>query len=248
MVALDFGSLPEAIRIVKKLKGRFGLVKIGNQLFTSAGPAAVKKLAPLVPGIFLDLKFCDIPNTVSKAVAAAATLPKVRLLTLHTTGGFDMLVAAKQALAGVKNRPKLLGVTVLTSLDDARMVRVGLAGPLTTRVQELARLAKEAGMDGVVASPHEFPSLRPIVGNEMLLVAPGVRPATGAAQAAAHDQARIATPGEAIRLGADYLVVGRAITAAPDPAKAADAILQEMDAERKMLSTAPRARSAAHMQ
>lgn len=157
-----------------------------------------------------------------------------------------MLRAAKQALSDVKNPPKLLGVTVLTSLDDARIARIGLAGPLTTRVQELARLAKEAGMDGVVASPLEFPALRPIVGNEMLLVAPGVRPTAGAAQAAAHDQARTATPGEAIQLGADYLVVGRAITAAPDPVKAADAILEEMKAARKATSASSRAKSAAN--
>jgi orotidine-5'-phosphate decarboxylase len=219
---------------------------VGNQLFTSVGPAAVKKLAPLVPGIFLDLKFCDIPNTVSKAVAAAAKLPKVRLLTIHTTGGLDMLRAAKQALAGVKNPPRLLGVTVLTSLDEARIARIGLAGPLTTRVQELARLAKEAGIDGVVASPLEFPALRSIVGDGMLLVAPGVRPTTGAAQTVAHDQARTATPGEAIQLGADYLVVGRAITAAPDPAKAADAILEEMGSARKARAEGSRAKSAAN--
>jgi orotidine-5'-phosphate decarboxylase len=207
-------------------------VKIGNQLFTSVGPTAVKKLAPLVPGIFLDLKFCDIPNTVSKAVAVAATLPKVRLLTLHTTGGLEMMRAAKAALAGLKNPSKLLGVTVLTSLDEAKIAQIGLTGPLTSRVQELAKLACEAGMDGIVASPREFPSLRPLVGKDMLLVAPGVRPATGAAQTASHDQARIATPGEAIRWGADYLVVGRPITAAPDPAKAAAAILEEMEAAR----------------
>ena len=218
---------------------------MGNQLFTSAGPAGVRRLAPLVPGIFLDLKFCDIPNTVAKAVAAAAKLPKVRLITIHTTGGLDMMRAAKEALIGVKNPPKLLGVTVLTSLDEAKISRIGLTGPLTTRVQELTKLAKEAGMDGVVASPHEFPSLRSIVGNEMLLVAPGVRPAVGAAQTAAHDQARIATPGEAIQLGADYLVVGRAITAAPDPVKAADAILEEMGSARKANSGSSRAMSAA---
>lgn len=242
---MDFGSLPEAIQIVKKLKGRFGLVKVGNQLFTSVGPAGVKKLAPLVPGIFLDLKFCDIPNTVSKAVSAAARLPKIKLLTLHTTGGFEMMRAAKEALAGAKDAPTLLGVTVLTSLDDARMARIGLQGPLTARVQELARLAKEAGMGGVVASPHEFPALRPIVGNDMLLVAPGVRPATGVAQTAAHDQARVATPGEAIRLGANFLVVGRAITSAPEPAKAADAILEEMEAARRGLPAPRSVKSAA---
>lgn len=197
-----------------------------------------------MPGIFLDLKFCDIPNTVSKAVAAAAKLPKVRLITIHTTGGVEMMRSAKEALAGVKNAPKLLGVTVLTSLDDAKIARIGLAGPVTSRVQELAKLAKEAGMDGIVASPHEFPSLRSVVGAGMLLVAPGVRPASGIAQTASHDQARVATPGEAVQLGADYLVVGRAITAAPDPAKAADAILEEMTAARREKSAALSARAA----
>ena len=167
------------------------------------------------------------------------------MITIHTTGGLDMMRAAKDALTGEKNPPKLLGVTVLTSLDNSKMARIGLIGPLTTRVQKLTKLAKEAGMDGVVASPHEFPSLRSIVGNEMLLVAPGVRPAVGAAQTAAHDQARIATPGEAIQLGADYLVVGRAITAAPDPVKAADAILEEMGSARKANSGSSRAMSAA---
>jgi orotidine-5'-phosphate decarboxylase len=141
-----------------------------------------------------------------------------------------MMRAAKAALAGLKNPPKLLGVTVLTSLDGAKIAQIGLAGPLTSRVQELAKLACEAGMDGIVASPREFPSLRPLIGKDMLLVAPGVRPTSGTAQSGVHDQVRIATPGEAIRWGADYLVVGRPITAAPDPARAAEAILEEMEA------------------
>jgi orotidine-5'-phosphate decarboxylase len=211
------------------------LVKIGSQLFTSAGPDAVKKLAPLVPGIFLDLKFCDIPNTVSKAVAAAAKLPKIRLLTLHATGGLEMMRAAKAAVSGATNPPKLLAVTVLTSLNEEQVQEIGLAGPITARVQDLARLAQAAGMDGVVASPREFSALRSVVGSEMLLVAPGVRPNVGAAQSASHDQSRIATPGEAIQWGADYLVVGRPITAASDPAKAAQAILDEMAAAKRLL-------------
>ena len=194
------------------------------------GPAAVRRLAPLVPGIFLDLKFCDIPNTVSKAVAAAARLPKIKLLTIHATGGLEMMRAAKAALRGVKNPPNLLAVTVLTSLDESQVEKIGLAGPISMRVLELARLAREAGMDGVVASPREFPALRPVVGRAMLLVAPGVRPVKPGASADADDQARIATPGEAVAWGADYLVVGRPITAAPDPAKAAGAILSEMRA------------------
>lgn len=241
---MDFGSLPEAIHIVKRLKGRFSLVKVGSEIFITTGPAGVKRLAPLVPGIFLDLKFCDIPNTVSKAVAAAAKLPKVRMLTLHTTGGGEMMRAAKEAVADLKYPPKLLGVTILTSLDDAKIARIGLAGPVATRVQELAKLANEAGMDGVVASPHELLALRRVVGDEMLLVTPGIRPATGAAQSVVHDQARVATPGEAIRAGADYLVVGRAITAAPDPVKAADAILEEMAAARRSRIETSRTKSA----
>lgn len=158
-----------------------------------------------------------------------------------------MMRAAKGALAGMKNQPKLLGVTILTSLSESQVEEIGLAGPITTRVQHLARMAKEAGMDGVVASPREFPALRAVVGNNMLLVAPAVRPVTGAAQAASQDQARVATPAEAVRWGADYLVVGRPITAAPDPVQAAEAILQEMDAERRTLSEVPRAKSAANV-
>jgi len=136
-------------------------------------------------------------------------------------------------------------VTVLTSLDDAKIEQIGLAGPLTNRVQELAKLALQASMDGLVASPREFPSLRPLVGKDILLVAPGVRPVSPSAQSGFDDQARVATPGEAIRWGADYLVVGRPITAAPDPANAAEAILEEMDAARKTLSVTPHAKSAA---
>jgi orotidine-5'-phosphate decarboxylase len=183
---------------------------------------------------------------VAKSVAAAARLPKIRLLTLHAMGGLEMMRAAKSALSGVTSPPKLLGVTLLTSLNEAQVREIGLLGPLTARVQELARLAKDAGMDGVVASPREFPALRPVVGHEMLLVAPGVRPNVGAAQAASHDQARVATPGEAVEWGADYLVVGRPITAASDPARAAQAILDEMAAARRMAVLSTRASSASN--
>jgi orotidine-5'-phosphate decarboxylase len=238
--------VPEAIRCVRRLKGRLGLVKIGSQLFTSVGPSGVEKIAPLVSGIFLDLKFCDIPNTVSKAVAAAARLPKIRMLTIHATGGLEMMRSAKDALAGVKNPPKLLAVTVLTSLNEPQIREIGLAGPITVRVRELSRMAKAAGIDGIVASPREFPALRSIVGAEMLLVAPGVRPNSGLATAASDDQARVATPAEAITWGADYLVIGRPITAAGDPVKAADAILQEIAEARKALTQKPQANSASN--
>ncbi|HEV2616867.1 MAG TPA: orotidine-5'-phosphate decarboxylase [Candidatus Acidoferrales bacterium] len=233
IVALDFPRLSEAIQLIRKLKGRIGLAKIGSQLFTAEGPAAVERIARLIPGIFLDLKFCDIPNTVAGAVAAAARLPKVRMLTLHTTGGLEMMRAAKDTLKRVKNPPTLLGVTILTSLNDAALGRIGLAGPAESRVVALALLAQEAGIGGIVASAREAEAVRMAVGPKMRIVVPGVRPASLGGSANADDQARVATPGNAIRSGADYLVVGRPITAAPDPAKAADAILLEMKAAKK---------------
>ncbi len=209
------------------------MAKIGSQLFTAEGPEAVRRVARLVPGIFLDLKFCDIPNTVAGAVTAAAKLPKVRMLTLHTTGGLGMLHAAKDALKGVKTPPTLLGVTILTSLDDAALERIGLAGPAESRVVALALLAQEAGMGGIVASAREVEAVRMAVGPKMRIVVPGIRPAVPDGKSKADDQARVATPGNAIRSGADYLVVGRPITGAANPAKAADAILLEMKAARK---------------
>ena len=193
----------------------------------------MKRVARLVPGIFLDLKFCDIPNTVAGAVAAAAKLPKVRMLTLHTTGGLEMMYAAREAVKGVKNPPTLLGVTILTSLDDAALGRIGLVGPAENRVVALALLAQEAGMGGIVASAGEVEAVRMALGPKMRIVVPGIRPALRDGRGKADDQARVATPGNAIRSGADYLVVGRPITGAPNPTKAADAILLEMKAARK---------------
>lgn len=212
------------------------MAKIGSQLFTAEGPTAVERIARLVPGIFLDLKFCDIPNTVAGAVAAAAKLPKVRMLTLHTTGGLEMMYAAREVLKGVKNAPTLLGVTILTSLNDAALGHIGLAGPAESRVVALALLAQEAGIGGIVASACEVEAVRMAVGPKMRIVVPGVRPAMSEGKGKADDQARVATPGSAIRSGADYLVVGRPITGAANPAKAADAILFEMKAARKFRS------------
>ena len=209
------------------------MAKIGSQLFTAEGPRVVERIASLVPGIFLDLKFCDIPNTVAGAVKSAAQLPKVRMLTLHTTGGQEMMQAAKDALKGIKNPPKLLGVTILTSLDAASLAQIGLTGPVESRVVALAQLAKAAGLDGIVASAREASIVRAAVGRDMVIVVPGVRPTVLAGAQKPDDQARVATPANAIRAGADYLVVGRPITAAPDPRKATEAILQEMKAARK---------------
>jgi len=196
----------------------------------------VRRVARLVPGIFLDLKFCDIPNTVAGAVAAAAKLPKVRMLTLHTTGGLEMMHAAKRALTGLKNPPTLLGVTILTSLDGAALARIGLLGPAENRIVALALLAQEAGLGGIVASAREAEAVRMAVGPKMRIVVPGVRPAMPDGKGKTDDQARVATPGNAIRSGADYLVVGRPITGAANPAKAADAILLEMKAATKSRS------------
>jgi orotidine-5'-phosphate decarboxylase len=194
------------------------------QLFTAEGPRAVQEIAGLGFEIFLDLKFHDIPNTVAGAVAAAADLPKVRLVNVHALGGVAMMRAAREALAGRKKRPALLGVTILTSMDQAALRRVGVGGPPATRVVALALLAKEAELDGVVASAQEARAIRLACGPKFLIVVPGVRPAG----AELNDQSRVATPAEAIRAGASYLVVGRPVTSAKEPRAAARAIANEI--------------------
>ena len=175
-------------------------------------------------GIFLDLKFHDIPNTVAGAVAAASKLPNVRLMTVHTLGGLAMMRAARDAAGDKKTRPRMIGVTILTSHDAATLRSVGISGSTGSRALALAKLAKQAGLDGVVASAHEATAIRKACGPRFLIVVPGVRPTS----AAAGDQARVATPAQAIRAGADYLVVGRPITSAPSPRHAALAIAQEI--------------------
>ncbi len=212
--------------MARKLRGSAGLLKVGSQLFTAAGPRVVKQLAALGFDLFLDLKFHDIPNTVAGAVASAAGLPNVGLMTLHTLGGSAMMRAARQAVDANNRRPALLGVTILTSMDERALREVGISGSPGSRALELARLAKESGMDGVVASAHEVEAIRAACGREFLIVVPGVRPANSAA----NDQSRVATPGAAIRAGADYLVIGRPITAAANPAAAAKEIVREMSA------------------
>jgi orotidine-5'-phosphate decarboxylase len=218
--------LGPACALARQLLGEAGLFKVGKQLFTAEGPQAVKKLAGLGADIFLDLKFHDIPNTVAGAVAAAARFPRVRMLTLHATGGLAMMRAARDAVGTKKNRPALLGVTLLTSLDAHTIRQVGISGTVASRVVALARLAKQAGLDGVVSSPQEVRAVRRACGPKFLIVVPGVRPSSAAAQ----DQSRVATPAEAIRAGADYLVVGRSITGAKNPHEAALAINEEIAA------------------
>jgi orotidine-5'-phosphate decarboxylase len=229
IVALDFPRLGPALRMARRLRGRVSLFKIGKELFTAEGPRAVRAIARTGAGVFLDLKFHDIPNTVAGAVAAAAQLPGVRLLNVHALGGEAMLRAARKALGRSRRRPRLLAVTVLTSLDRAALRAVGLSGSPRTRAVVLARLAKRAGSDGVVASPEEIRAIRRACGEKFLIVVPGIRPA-GASRG---DQRRTATPAAAIRAGADYLVVGRPITRARDPRRVAEEVLSEIAAARR---------------
>lgn len=211
---------------MQTLRGAVGLFKVGSQLFTSQGPRAVEKLADAGANLFLDLKFHDIPNTVAKAVAAAARLPRVRLLSLHASSGAAAMEAAREAAGDKKSRPKLLGVTVLTSFDAAALRKIGILGPVESHAVALARLAKKAGLDGAVCSVHEARAIRRACGPKFVILIPGVRPSHGAV----NDQSRIGTPAEAIRAGADYLVVGRPITAAPKPREAALQIRAEIEA------------------
>lgn len=210
--------------MARRLRGAVDLLKVGSQLFTAEGPRAVEGLAALGFGILLDLKLHDIPNTVAGAVSSAAKLGGVRLLTLHASGGIDMMQAAREAAGKGKNRPRLLGVTVLTSLDSAALKRVGFAGTLAASAVHLARLSREAGLDGVVASAHEARAIQRACGPDFRILVPAVRPATFST----NDQARVATPEEAVRAGARYLVVGRPITAAKDPVAAALQIRDQM--------------------
>jgi len=213
------------------------MFKINIHLFTAAGPSAVAQLRQLGPEIFLDLKFHDIPNTVAGAVSSGISLPGVRLLNVHTLGGLAMMQAAAKARddSNIPKSllPKLIGVTILTSMDNPALQEVGIAGPASRRVVKLARIAQKAGLDGVVASPREVRAIRRACGKNFLIVVPGVRPEVGGPSGRIRkrktdDQARVATPAEAIRAGADYLVVGRPITAAPDPESAARSILDEI--------------------
>jgi len=232
IVALDFDSLSTAIKFAKQVADLVGMFKIGNQLFTSAGPEAVRQVAQLGTGVFLDLKFHDIPNTVAGAVLASAGLPGVQLVNVHALGGSTMMRAAVQAIsAGVPmgaDRPRLLAVTVLTSMDQKAMREVGIGGPPKSRVLKLAKLTQSAGVDGVVASVQEAKAIRKLCGREFLIATPGVRPKQMNAEEKLDDQARTATPREAIKAGADFIIVGRPILAASDPRSATQEIVDEI--------------------
>lgn len=226
--ALDVDAFEEAERWVKLLRGQVGVFKVGKQLFTRCGPDVVRMIRREGGEVFLDLKYHDIPNTVAMAGVEACRMG-VRMFNVHALGGREMMtktVAEVDARypRGSEGRPLLLAVTILTSSTETTLREVGIERPVREMVPRLARLAKEAGMDGVVASPQEVDLIREACGADFAIVTPGVRPAA----AALDDQKRVMTPAEAIAAGADYLVIGRPISAAADPAAAADLILAEM--------------------
>jgi orotidine-5'-phosphate decarboxylase len=221
IVALDVPNAAAAAELVSQLENTCSWFKVGLELFVAAGPAVLKPLVARGHSVFLDLKFHDIPNTVAAAVRSAATLG-VRMINVHAAGGPAMLAAAKTALEGLADPPELLAVTMLTSMDQDQANAIGLDRSPAEQVELLARMGLDAGIRGFVCSPQEVATLRALT--DGLLVTPGIRPAG----AAIGDQKRISTPAEALRQGASFLVVGRPITQAPDPAEAAEAILKEM--------------------
>jgi orotidine-5'-phosphate decarboxylase len=224
IVALDYPDAAAALGMVEHLDPARCRVKVGNELFTAAGPAFVQDLVRRGYSVFLDLKYHDIPNTVASASAAAAALG-VWMLNVHASGGRAMMEAARDAVAGRNPRPLLIAVTLLTSMGERDRLEAGIAGNSAVEVVvRLAKLAQASGMDGVVCSAQEAAAVRQACGAGFRLVTPGIRPA----QAGEDDQKRVATPGAAVASGADYLVVGRPVTRAPDPLAALAAIESEI--------------------
>ena len=222
IVAIDLPDVAAAVDLSARLAPRIGLLKLGLELFSAAGPAGFARVAAQAP-VFLDLKLHDIPNTVAAAVTALLPL-RPAMLTVHAAGGPAMIAAARRAAEAGPERPILLAVTVLTSMDEAELAATGVPGGVAPQVLRLARMALDAGADGLVCSPLEVAALRGALGAEPFLVVPGIRPAGHDAG----DQARIATPHEAVAAGADWLVIGRPITRALDPVAAARAIAAEL--------------------
>ncbi|HXF76702.1 MAG TPA: orotidine-5'-phosphate decarboxylase [Methylomirabilota bacterium] len=229
IVALDVDSLEQARHLVRLLAGEVGMFKIGKQLFTHAGPQAVRLIEDLGGEVFLDLKFHDIPNTVAKA-AIEATRLGVKMFNVHASGSLEMMVTTVKEVERVcrqekRRRPIMLAVTVLTSLNQDDLKRVGVEHKVADQVVRLALLTQEAGMDGVVASPQEVADIRAACGRGFIIVTPGIRPA----DSGRNDQQRIMTPADAVRAGVDYIVVGRPIVEAENPLSAARSIVAEME-------------------
>ena len=232
IVALDVRTVAEANKLVSELKDVVGMFKVGSQLFTTAGPKLVESILNSGNKVFLDLKFHDIPHQVAGA-ALSATKLGVSLFTVHASGGPEMMLSAVDAVStaiayGHNTRSRVLAVSVLTSMDATTLWQIGVNGSPASAVERLVKLAKGAGVDGVVSSPEEAESIRSFAEEPFLIVTPGIRP-TSASQAPAEDQKRVSTPAAALRAGADYLVIGRPITSAVDPAAAALAIVSEME-------------------
>lgn len=223
IVALDFPDAKEALAAAGRLDPALCRVKVGSELYTAAGPALIETLQKARFSVFLDLKYHDIPNTVASACVAAAGLG-VWMINVHALGGRTMMEAARDALAKAKMRPKIVAVTLLTSMGASDLAQVGLGGTPQAAVLKLAQLSQASGLDGVVCSAQEAAALRRQCGKSFMLVTPGIRPA----DAGRDDQSRVATPREAIAAGADYLVIGRPITRAPDPMTALRAMSAEI--------------------
>ena len=236
IVALDVDSPAKALALADQLRGAVGAVKVGSQLFTAAGPDIVRRLTEAGHRVFLDLKYHDIPNTVASAAAEAAKLG-AWIIDVHASGGVAMMKAAREAAhasaarAGVPP-PLIIAITVLTSFDHETLGSIGVPRTIVEQVDALAWLAQEAGADGVVASPHEVGRLRMARGDGFVLITPGIRPADppGQTRRPKDDQARTMTPAEAVAAGANYIVVGRPIIAAPDPRAAAEKIAADAGA------------------
>lgn len=228
IVSLDFANGAEALELVYKLEPALCRLKVGKELFTRCGPSLVEQILQKEFAVFLDLKFHDIPATVAGACRAAADLG-VWMINVHAAGGERMLAAAREAVDKLHRRPLLVAVTVLTSLNDADLRRVGVEKPVTDQVLGLARLAAACGLDGVVCAAQEAARLKQELGRDFILVTPGIRPAGSARD----DQQRIMTPAEAIKAGSDYLVIGRPVTQAVDPLQ----VLREINEEIKKVSS-----------
>ena len=224
ILALDVPTREAAAPILRQLRGQLRWVKIGLQMFTAYGPNYVREVAGMGFNIFLDLKLHDIPNTVAKAVESLGPLP-IQMLTLHTAGGGDMMRAAKAAQQKTNPNLLLLGVTVLTSTDDAGLREIGLNATSPDQVARLGQLAADSGLRGLVCSPLEVAMLRQQLPAGIQLITPGIRPAS---EAGSDDQKRVMTPADAARAGSTYIVVGRPILQAADPAAAARSILAEL--------------------
>lgn len=223
IVALDFGSLSETEDFLKKVKGQNCRVKVGKELFTNEGPNVIKLIQQYGFEIFLDLKFHDIPNTVSRAIKASCNLG-VWMVNVHASGGKQMLLAAREAVDSSSNKPILIAVTILTSYDNSSYQELGFKNNLLDQIAYLTTLSENSGMDGIVCSANDIPSIKPLVKEKFQFVTPGIRLANSN-----DDQKRVTTPEDAITQGSNYLVIGRPITSSEDPAALIEKINQKIN-------------------